>query len=190
MFSQPLGNREENETWKFISPAGERKPRVISLWEILETETLVKVCLGWVTMSKSSCCCIIIAHHVKSSFRIDWLTDSLRCKVGARKLPHFKNWTFSQQNIKFIWGSNWHKIVGEMRKWFGEMTHIVGEMNHIVGEMKQIVGKWSEIVGEMKQNCWENDTSCWGSEAICVGEMPQIQSEATPDQTRPDQNSI
>ena len=124
--------------------------------------------LGWVTISKSSCFCIIIAHHdVKSSFRTDWLTQRApfgltdwlihwgRCNVGARKLPHFKNWTFSQKKIRFIWGANWHKIVGEMRKWFGEMTHIVGEMNHIVGEVKQ-------IVGEMKQNCWGNEAKLLG----------------------------
>ena len=39
----------------------------------------------------------------------------------------------------------------------------------------------------MKQNCWGNDTNCWGNEAKCVGEMPQIQSEISPDQTRPDE---
>ena len=43
MFSQNLENREENETCKFTSPARERKPRVISLREFLEIETLVKV---------------------------------------------------------------------------------------------------------------------------------------------------
>lgn len=71
--------------------------------------------LGWVTISKSSCFCIIIAHHdVKSSFRTDWLTQRApfgltdwlihwgRCNVGARKLPHFKNWTFSQKKFRFI----------------------------------------------------------------------------------------
>ena len=42
MFSQNLENREENETWKFTSPAQEGKPRVISLREFLEIETLVK----------------------------------------------------------------------------------------------------------------------------------------------------
>ena len=45
MFSKNLENREENETWKFTSPAREGKPRVISLREFLEIKTLVKVCL-------------------------------------------------------------------------------------------------------------------------------------------------
>ena len=44
MIFQNLENREENETWNFTSPAREGKPRIISLREFLEIETLVKDC--------------------------------------------------------------------------------------------------------------------------------------------------
>ena len=43
MFSKNHENREENYTWKLISPAWKRKPGVISLQEFLDIETLVKV---------------------------------------------------------------------------------------------------------------------------------------------------
>ena len=149
--------------------------------------------LGWVTISKSSCFCIIIAHHdVKSSFRTDWLTQRApfgltdwlihwgRCNVGARKLPHFKNWTFSQKIQIYLGGQTDTKLLGKWENGLGKWLILLGKWTILLGKWSKLLGKWSKIVGEMKQNCWGNDTSCWGSEAICVGEMPQIQSAALP----------
>ena len=47
-------------------------------------------------------------------------------------------------------------------------------MRKCVGEMTQVVGEMKQIVGKMKQICWRSDTKS-------VGEMPQIQSDTSPD---------
>ena len=57
MIFQNLENREENETWNFTSPAREGKPRIISLREFLEIETLVK---DWRTLYMQYYTCDII----------------------------------------------------------------------------------------------------------------------------------
>ena len=52
---QNLENREENETWKFTSPARARKLWVISLREFLEIVTLVK---AWIQLILARCCLV------------------------------------------------------------------------------------------------------------------------------------